>query len=285
MVEQQTQARPQTQVNPSNLFGLDIGRGMTKVVSGTGRHEAIESYCMRGFKRMFAQGGSSKIVSKVDGIEYFLDELARKEGANKHLTKSKNHENTTALGLTALHLCGGNGEIHVFTCVPLDSWEQEGPLVQKRLKGEHNVEVGGVRRTIYVKTCAVIPETWAFASLWNEQGLVRIVDAGAKDTTLLTLDDGDLVENGTTVVPEGWETSNGGDKGVAPFVNLLAKEAGSRGWAESDKVVLIGSRAEDMLEAWKQNGFSSTTLPKGTDPGFANAYGCLEAGKEHFNVG
>lgn len=279
-----TQKRGGNMISPDSMFGVDCGRGVGNFVGANNKKNAIPSYVIKGYdmEGIDVRNEQGNIVALYEGVEYWVGDFARIQSkGRKNMRPTKKHINQLILGLTGLALTGASGNIAMATCVPIDRYKQDARAVKEMFEKEHTIDVNGTRTTINIVKCVVGIESGVYFYLLNHPlGVVRIVDPGARTTNYCTFRDGQYVGDESGTLEYGWETfkfktNKQGDE----FADYLTDNLGGI-WEEHDPTHIIGGRATELVEPFKQRGFlyaQLPKLPKGFDTGFANALACLEA--------
>lgn len=283
------------------LFGLDVGRSRVKAVRGDGAIEIIPSYVW-GYKTSdldpvpqqidkenllvtyWFKDDSGKLTPK----KYWVGSKAKAKsmGRGKRMTASKLNDETVVLALTMLFLLGAHGETHITTGLPIDDYHKDATALKGRLVGNHTIEVNGYRKDINIVTCGMFVEGAAHVkvSKYDGEGLLRVLDPGAKTTNFSTFYDGIYVPEQSGTLSYGWETHLKGEEDPDTFANMIVSDLGQYGWEEKDPIEVIGGRPHDLIKPLKNNLFTGVYVPDHIDTTFANALAYLAMLKEHMGV-
>lgn len=293
-------------VSPSQLlrqvYGLDVGRSRVKGACGDGKVEIIPSYVWpvpdgENPFEVKAQGLDKEnlVVTYYEqgqdghwrGKSFYVGELARKKsrGRGRVWVDDKKHDYVRVLGLTLLFLLGAQGDTHIATGVPIEEYGRQKDSLKDSFMGTHMIAVNGIQRTINVKTCGVQVEGASYIYVTERfEGLLRVIDPGAKTTNFSTFYDGEYIPEESGTLPYGWETHLPGGEDVNLFASRLVSDLSGRGWERGDTIEVIGGRAADLVEPLKRNSFTGAVVPNHIDPTYANCLGYLTAVKEHLGI-
>lgn len=283
------------------LFGIDIGRSRVKGARGDGLLEIIPSYVWKhnpndldpepttlDKENLLVTYWTTDETGRRIPQKYWVGEKAKSKsmGRGKRMTASKVNNETLILALTMLFILGAHGETHITSGLPIDDYHNDANNLKKLLMGNHTIEVNGTRKDINIQTCGMFVEGAAHVkvSKYNGEGLLRVLDPGAKTTNYSTFYDGTYVPDQSGTLPYGWETHL--KKGEDPelFANMIVSDLGQYGWEEADPIEVIGGRPHDLIQPLKNNLFTGVYIPDHIDTTFANALAYLAMLKEHMGV-
>lgn len=259
------------------LIAVDAGRSYVKTIVGNQRF-VFPSKVSKARKRAFVQTLPEDMELRYLGKEYFIGQLAEREGSftRQMMTESKVNTETLLLILTALFKAGAVGDVNIVTGVPINMYkEDERTRLRAKLEGEHEVILNGTYRKIHIRKAAITIEGGAAYWIHKRMGTVRIVDPGARTTNYATFKDGVFIDRESGTISKGWENVREADP--EEMAAMIVGHLGGM-WEPTDIVELIGGKATDLLEPFKQEGFSFAIASH--DPQFANALGYYALGKE-----
>jgi plasmid segregation protein ParM len=259
------------------LIAVDAGRAFVKTVTGNQKF-LFPSKVSKARKRTFVQTLEEDIELRYQGKEYFIGQLAEREGSftRQMMTESKVNVETVLLILTALFKAGAIGDVKLVTGVPINMYkEEERARLRAKLEGEHEVVLNGTYRKINITKAAITIEGGAAYWVHRRMGTVRIVDPGARTTNYATFKDGIFIDRESGTLPKGWDNVREADP--EEMAAMIVGHLGGM-WSTTDVVELIGGKATELVEPFKHVGFiHSTTFD---NPQFANALGYYALGKE-----
>jgi plasmid segregation protein ParM len=259
------------------LVAVDAGRAYVKTVAGNQKF-SFPSKVSKARKRTFVQTLEDDMEITYMGKDYFIGQLAEREGSftRQMMTETKVNTETVLLILTALFKAGAVGDVNLVTGVPINMYkEDERARLRARLEGEHEFVLNGTYRKINIKKAAITIEGGAAYWIHRRMGTVRIVDPGARTTNYATFKDGVFIDRESGTLPKGWENVREADP--EEMAAMIVGHLGGM-WETSDVVEIIGGKAHELLEPFKQAGFIHSTTFE--DPQFANALGYYALGKE-----
>lgn len=200
-------------------LGVDLGYGYTKAVSETGKRVLFASLVGSGRPRylggVFGPGGSEGLTDDldvmIDGREYFIGDLARRESrdASRAFEQDKAaHPNTKVLLATAAALLADAklGPVHLATGLPLRYYAAQKDRFKQVLEAmEAEVQFlsgprKGQARLVKFSRITVFPQAAGavYAALLNDgQGgpkkgaMVALVDIGYKTTDFIAFEIGE----------------------------------------------------------------------------------------------
>jgi plasmid segregation protein ParM len=259
------------------LVAVDAGRAFVKTVVGN-RKFLFPSKVSKARKRTFVQTLEDDIEITYQGKDYFIGQLAEREGSftRQMMTESKVNTETLLLILTALFKAGAIGDVYLVTGVPINMYrDDERAGLRSRLEGEHEIILNGTYRKINIRKVAITIEGGAAYWVHRRMGTVRIVDPGARTTNYATFKDGVFIDRESGTIPKGWDNVREADP--EEMAAMIVGHLGGM-WDPTDVVELIGGKAHELLEPFKREGFRFTTAFE--DPQYANALGYYALGKE-----
>ena len=108
------------------LIAVDAGRAFVKTVTGNQKF-SFPSKVSKARKRTFVQTLEEDIELRYQGKEYFIGQLAEREGSftRQMMTESKVNVETVLLILTALFKAGAIGDVKLVTGVPINMYKEE----------------------------------------------------------------------------------------------------------------------------------------------------------------
>jgi len=171
-------------------ISVDCGRFAVKAVDG--RRLTFPSVVGEWRERRITEGGNYDV--SINGQKYFIGELAQQESrfARDMTTRSKIHEETKILTLTAIALLADTERVQLVTGLPV---EQHTPStkteLRKLLSGIYDVEVNGVKKHIRLAESDIVITIEGAGAYIAESppGKCRVIDAGSRTINTLTIDE------------------------------------------------------------------------------------------------
>lgn len=185
-------------------YGADIGRGAVKIVSRIGQ-VVFPSYLVPARERdlVSATDGVNfyeQLTVMVNGQEYFVGELARREGGTREFAKQKHeHENTLPLLVTGIALATRDDYVapKVVIGLPISDYRSQARSFEQAMLGYYDVSLPHKRVRIELTAGQVIAFPEGAGALWS---LLLNPDGIPLDTP--------LAEQTVAVVDVGWKTCN-----------------------------------------------------------------------------
>lgn len=154
------------------LIGADIGRSHSKIAAGPNEADVITfpSYAMPG-KNLEITTGTDPMNSlrvRINNEEWFIGELARREGGTREFDGEKGkHRNTLPLLITgiALHAVGCE-EVNVCTGLPISDYQEQAIEFEEKIKGTYSVILPHKYVEIRIRDVITFPE--CLGMLWNQ---------------------------------------------------------------------------------------------------------------------
>lgn len=264
-----------------NLVAVDSGRAYTAVLATGKKPFEFISQIAPARKRNFRQDLSGDLEVRYGGKEWFVGQLAEREGdPERNMLPTKVHDQTLIQTLVGIFLADIPGEITVITGVPIDQYHPtEIQGLKRLLEGIHDISVNGRHKQIVISKVGVTIE--GAASWYNHRrgGVVRIVDPGARTCNYATFRDGTFISKESGTVPLGWKilAESGQDEADPDVVaGQIITHIGER-WLPSDAVEVIGGSAAKLPGPLQKRGFIRAYAVD--EPEFANVRGYYEVGK------
>lgn len=192
--------------------GLDIGRGNLKLVS-MDKSIKFESYCGEA-RELDYYNADDKYIIKIDDKEYFVGDIAKREGYIKSFQKHKiDEERTLPLALTALYLCSDkdNVDVNIVCGTPLSDYNIQKLAIEEYLKGSYKVAIkNNPIKYITIRNVKVFPEGAGsyFSMVLNNEGKginseitkskVGIIDIGYKTTNIVVFENLKYIDKQST---------------------------------------------------------------------------------------
>ncbi|MDI6707275.1 MAG: ParM/StbA family protein [Bacillota bacterium] len=227
-------------------IGLDLGYGYTKGVNEAGRRVAFPSLVGAAYDRklgsIFARKAHEDVIENMhvvisdgrNGQEYFVGELARREGKNTSYAFDEdkiNHPNTRALLAAASFLLFPEEEVpvHIVSGLPLEQYVHQKNEFRGMLEGfKAVVGVKGSDRTRVVKFQRATPFLQAAGAVYYaimdelnrylvEGAYIGLVDIGFRTTDYIVF----VVSKGRLVLRE--DLSGTLDMGMSALNNAVDK--------------------------------------------------------------
>ncbi|PTX62447.1 hypothetical protein C8P63_10542 [Melghirimyces profundicolus] len=257
------------------LIAVDAGRHGTKVKNARGM------FCFPSSVSKAIEGHREHLENDLEvrynGKDYFVGELAQREGYPQRLmTESKVHDQTLLEVLVAVFRSEVMDRCRVMTGLPINLYtdERERAGLKRLLEGEHEVTVNGVHRRFTIEKVGLALECASSYFAAPESGTVRIVDPGARTTNYATFKDGIYIGKESGTIPLGWDSVRGADPDL--MAGQIASEIG-KSWSPSNRVKIIGGKAEELEEPLKRIGFGFAYAAE--RPLYANVEGFYEVGR------
>lgn len=97
---------------------------------------------------------------KINGKSYFLGEIANDLGSNARgiAHDEKTHDETITMILAGIAATKLSGNIRLGICVPLSNHKKDAPILQAKLKREHEIVENGISRKVNVVDVRVAAE-------------------------------------------------------------------------------------------------------------------------------
>lgn len=128
------------------FIGVDVGRGSTTGVYGSGEKDIINylSYACPGKKRDIVTSGDDmeNLVVSINGQEWFIGNLAKREGGTKEFNKQKGqHGNIKPLLLTSIALAAKEEIVipRLVPGLPISDYQAQAESFEQSLAGTYNV--------------------------------------------------------------------------------------------------------------------------------------------------
>ena len=223
--------------------------------------------------RTITEGGDYEVI--INGHKYFVGELAQKESrfARDMTTKSKIHEETKILTLTAIGLVASDEKVKLVTGLPVD---QHTPSEKERLKnllvGDYDIKINGNHKKIKLtpeNIIVTIEGAGAYISS-GQKGKCRVIDAGSRTINTITIDEnGKYIDLQSGTFDYGCMNLND-DENAKEFTRQIITDL-SKKWKNYNKEpVLLAGGGADIIEKYLKEHFSVKKL---SNPIFANVYG------------
>lgn len=268
-------------------IAADNGRDTGKFITGNKRL-VIPSIIGEYRERKISEGGEYEV--EVDGQRCFIGELAHQESRFKreNVSRSKIHEETKTLTLSAIALLAQDDHINLITGLPV---EQHKPAIKQSyidlLSGRHRVKINGRVVDFVINDMAVSIE--GAGAYWHAvlnlsrselmRGNVRLIDIGSRTINALTISGKRFVDLDSFTLNYGCiEVKNaGGDDLVCEqFVRRIVADISGH-WLdfENDLILLTGGGAL-LLENDLKKIFKKAQIIN--EPVYANALGFYSMG-------
>jgi len=267
------------------IIAVDTGRDKTKIATYN-KKISIKSIVGDWHIRNLSNGGDYEVI--INGENYFVSDLAERESyaPRKMTTKSKIHEETKILFLTAIGLISEEVRPYIITGVPVDQFN---PDVKQEmltlLKGEYYIKINGQSKHIIIDDFTIAPEGggafyYALSQFpFLEKNKVRIIDIGSRtinhicvnDKIFINKDSGTL-NYGSLILEESTLTHE-------QFASKIIADLSKR-WLEFNQkndIVLLTGGGSIQLERWLKPQFPNCRIVD--EPIFANVLGYLKMGE------
>ncbi|MBP2643450.1 MAG: hypothetical protein H6Q67_1337 [Firmicutes bacterium] len=172
-------------------ISVDCGRHAVKAIFN-GRRLTYPSVVGEWRERKITEGGNYEV--SINGQRYFVGELAQHESryARDMTTKSKIHEETKILTLTAIALLAETERVQLVTGLPVDQHTPETKAELRRLlAGIYDIEINGVKKHIRLAEADIIITIEGAGAYIAESppGKCRVIDAGSRTINTVTIDE------------------------------------------------------------------------------------------------
>ena len=151
------------------VISIDCGRSSLKAVSGTKR---LSIQSIVGEPRELKIGDYGDYDVTINGQRHFVGELAERESRFKRemVSRSKIHEDTAILSLTAVSLLAEQGEsIRVVTGLPVEQHDQQTKMAYaKLLSGNHIITVNGTKKNVRLSEDDIAVSIEGGGAYWAE---------------------------------------------------------------------------------------------------------------------
>lgn len=219
-------------------FGTDIGRSHTKVASGPTNEDVVTfpSYVMpaRELALLSKEGNiMERLTVTINGRQWFIGEIARREGGSKEFTKQKAiHRNTLPLMLTGIALAAEESyiEAKVVVGLPIADYRKQAKEFEAAVKGSYTVELPTKKVQIEIQKPLAFPEcagmtlneimeqTGHINNLQLSQGIVGGLDVGWKTLNFAALENMQYINSKSGTMPIGL------NKAFINFYNRISSE-------------------------------------------------------------
>lgn len=168
------------------IISVDCGRDSVKSI---GKKElTFPSTVGKYYERTLSTDGNYEVI--IDGKKYFIGELANTENnfPIKNTEKSKLHEQTKILTLSAVGVLANEEEVNLVTGLPVSQHNPENKArLTELLKGHHDISINGKQKHVNIQNVLITIE--GAGILFNEnvhEDIVRVIDIGSVTTNFLT---------------------------------------------------------------------------------------------------
>src|SRR5690625_467676 len=257
-----------------SVISIDVGRSSVKVFTGISP---------KSFPSLVGEGRTRELKTTYDkgfemyynGNHYFIGDLARYESDfyRSMMTDDKSHDDTLILALAAIHRANLT-DVTIFTGLPVNMFNTDNKRkLRSLLIGTHDVTIDDVRRIIRVTDVKIVVEGGGAFWATPTDGLIRIIDAGAKTINYVTLKDRRYIDRASGTLPFGYDTNK-----TDNHEQIAARIAGDLGkrWRAGDCVRVCGGQAGQLSEHLRKYFTDVAPLP---DALYANAIGFYRIGR------
>jgi plasmid segregation protein ParM len=252
-------------------ISVDCGRYAVKSVGS--RKLTFPSVVGEWRQRKISEGGNYDVA--INGNRYFIGELAQQESrfARDMTTRSKIHEETKILTLTAIALQAETERVKLVTGLPVDQ-HTDGIKAELRrlLSGIYDLEVNGIKKHIRLAESDIIVSIEGAGAYMAESppGKCRVIDAGSRTINTLTIDENKKyrdLQSGT--LDYGCMDLAADDK-TEQFSRRIITDL-SKLWVKySGELVLLTGGGAGILEPYLCKHFNVRQV---SNPVYANAIG------------
>ena len=202
-------------------YGADIGRSHVKIATGPTHADVVTfpSYAMPA-KPLDITNNSDPIknlVARINGQDWFIGELARREGGTREFDNAKGkHQNTIPLLIAGLALHAvGTEEVKLCVGLPISDYAQQALEFEQGIKGVYSVSLPHKYVELKIKDVITFPE--GAGVLWNqllgstghvndlslESKTVGAIDIGWKTVNFAVMENMDYVTSMSGTIPYG----------------------------------------------------------------------------------
>lgn len=193
-------------------IGMDGGRSAFKVVNSKHR-EYFESFCGEG-RILDFDNNDERYRVMINGKEYFVGEMAKREGMSRAYEKEKN-ERLLPLVAAGVALMEPTGCVNLIFGTPISDHKAQKQNIENFIKGSYTVILKNKVYDFSINQAKVFPEgLGAFYSLaLNNQGMVTnmdlaqgtvgIIDIGYKTTDVCLVDKMQFQDKDSLSLPLG----------------------------------------------------------------------------------
>jgi len=261
------------------VISIDCGRSSLKAISGNKRL-SIQSIVGEPRDLKIGDYGDYDVV--INGQRHFVGELAERESRFKRemVSRSKIHEDTAILSLTALALLAEPGEnIKVVTGLPVEQHSAEIKREYiKLLSGNHIITVNGQRRNVRLPEDDIAVSIEGGGAYWSEPlgTYCSVIDLGSRTVNAVMVQRNRFKDVDSLTLNYGClELTNASDNPTDIVAEQLARRIYadlSRRWLDigTDSILLAGGGAI-LMEKWLSKYYPSARMA--SDPVWANAVG------------
>lgn len=256
------------------FYGIDVGRGAVKAVSVSGQ-VSFPSYLAPYRERDLVSQADNvleQLVVSIDGHQYFVGELARREGGTREFVKDKvSHDNTLPLLLTAIALLALDDYTapKVVVGLPVSDYKYQARAFENKVLGNYRVQLPHKKVNIELVKGQVLAFPEGAGALWDmalspsgkplatalgEQS-VGIIDVGWKTCNVVILRELKYNDMGSTTFPLGLSRAfNWFYKRISRDVDILPAEAELRLAKDgAPELQRLAREIRDQLAAWWHN--------------------------------
>lgn len=274
----------------AKIIGVDGGNFKVKAVGATGPLSFYSNICdwfERGINEQFGNDDMEFIINGRAGFAGSIAKIEDEFGGVNMLGNSKAHvEAQLRILLAAFHFCNDGDDLKIVVGQPIGQHTpNEKSKIKKLLIGWHNLEVNGIKKTIFIDEVEIAPE--GSAAVWSVEPtnmLTRILDVGSGTVNAATITDKRKhVTNQSTTFNFGAMTTN---QGVEALARGIIKNA-SKKWHREDYLLICGGVSEKILPHIQDHFINAELLRpvfNGIElhPMYANAVGFYKLAKMRF---
>lgn len=265
------------------VIAIDCGRDTLKAISGN-RRASIKSTVGEPRDLKIGDYGDYDVV--INGTRHFIGELAERESRFKRemVSRSKIHEDTAVLSLTAIALLATDTDIRVVTGLPVEQHDiQTKRDYIKLLSGNHIITVNNQRYNIRLPENHIAVSIEGGGAYWAEpvKGKCYVIDLGSRTVNAVCVQNNRFRDVDSLTLNYGClELTNASDTPTDIVAEQLARRIYadlSRRWLDirNDTVLLVGGGAL-LMEQWLRKYYSGARLS--ADPVWSNALGYYQLG-------
>lgn len=262
------------------VISIDCGRSSLKAISGNKRL-LIQSIVGEPRELKIGDYGDYDVV--INGTRHFVGHLAERESRFKRemVSRSKIHEDTAILTLTALALLAEPGEdLRVVTGLPVEQHDAQTKRDYiKLLSGNHMITVNDTKYNVRLPDDSIAISIEGGGAYWAEQRLgsrCYVIDLGSRTVNAVCVQQNKFRDLDSLTLNYGClELTNASETPSDMVAEQLSRRIYadlSRRWLDirNDPVLLVGGGAL-LMEQWLRKHYPGARMA--SDPVWANAIG------------
>lgn len=229
------------------LMAIDSGNWEVKCVWENG-YGSFNSCLGEGRQRNLKSEYPDEMIVTYKNQLMFAGSLAEYESAypRRSFGITKAHEDGRLRTLIAICRFGKGNVFDIVVGQPIRKHtESEKNLIINMLKGEHKIELNGVKKEFEIRNVTVTPEGAAIYWTFQEHSdLVRIVDIGSGTINIATIRDGFFVDKESTTLPFGTEVNKIDNTTISHAINSALNSICDR----DDEIYVAGGKSVELID-------------------------------------